>query len=188
MRGREVSTTEIVRDALRTSKKVFIPYIYASMDDPKQKIMDMLRLKDEADLDSLKPDPWGIPSLSAENIEDRENALGGRGVSVASLERRAAHGLDLVFMPGMAFDNAHNRLGHGRGFYDKYLSQIRRLSQEAGPAQLPTLGESIAILAGSQLTGCKVGLALREQLLQDDQVVPTTEDDWKVDKLIIPDD
>lgn len=87
--------------------------------------MDMLRLRDEEDLHSLKPDAWGIPSLTAEDVHLRENAMGGIGVSTLSHSERTK--LDLVFMPGMAFDRAKRRLGHGKGFYDKYLSRLQQV-------------------------------------------------------------
>lgn len=142
MPNREVSTTEIVLDALRKDKKVFIPYIYSSKEDPKSKVMDMLRLKDEADLQGLKPDAWGIPSLSPEGVEHRENALGGLGLSSSVLTSSDRPEIDLIFMPGMAFDNLNHRLGHGKGFYDKYISRL----QQRGPVDTqtkspPTLSE-----------------------------------------------
>lgn len=124
MPKREVSTTEIVLDALHGGKKVFIPYIYSSEEDPKSKTMDMLRLRDEADLQRLKPDAWGIPSLSAEDVEHRENALGGTGISGSSSTSKTDPILDLIFMPGMAFDSQNHRLGHGKGFYDRYISRL----------------------------------------------------------------
>lgn len=143
MPGREVSTSAIVTDALSQGKKVFIPYIHPETDSGKSKIMDMLRLKDESDQQNLKPDAWGIPSLSAEGLEERENALGGIGISDAGHGNHSSVELDLIFMPGMAFDSANNRLGHGRGFYDRYLSRIREhIDTGEAPQRFPVLSKS----------------------------------------------
>lgn len=144
MPGREVSTSTIVIDALRRGKKVFVPYIHSQTGCEKSKTMDMLRLKDESDLRSLKPDAWGIPSLSREGIDRRENALGGKGIAeVDSATERCAK-LDLIFMPGMAFDSSNNRLGHGKGFYDRYLSRIRQnVDESEESSKFPVLGQSI---------------------------------------------
>ncbi|KAK4935917.1 hypothetical protein LTR66_015399 [Elasticomyces elasticus] len=171
MPGHEISTIEIVLDALRNGKAVFVPYIYAESPGAKSKVMDMLRLQDEADLRSLKSDAWGIPSISAESVGGRGNALGGEGLFDHG-STSFSPTLNLIFMPSMVLDFEHNRLGHGRGFYDRYLTQLKDLSGISdGPASLPLL----------------VGLALREQLLPQGRSVPTSTEDWKVDVVLGPD-
>lgn len=189
MPKREVSTTEIVLDALRNNKKVFIPYIYTSKEDPKSKEMEMLRLKDEADLQGLKPDAWGIPSLSAEDIGHRENAKGGIGLTGSTSTSSDHSKLDLMFMPGMAFDHLNHRLGHGRGFYDRYLSRL----QESDPTAIsfqsrPILGKcAVPKHFSFVLLTIVVGLALRQQLLAEGETVPVDERDWQIDQLVIAD-
>lgn len=147
MPKREISTTALVEDALHRGKKVFIPYIHAAESGSNSKVMDMLRISDEQDLHSLQPDNWGIPSLPDESIDRRENALGGSGIlQSASLTKVE---LDLIFMPGMAFDSSNNRLGHGRGFYDKYLSRVESVLKQQSSSSaraFPALGESFSAL------------------------------------------
>ncbi len=64
--------------------------------------------------------------------------------------------LDLVVVPGMAFDRRGNRLGRGAGFYDRFL-------------------------ASPQFRGTAVGLAFREQVLEQ---LPVRENDVPVHMLV----
>lgn len=142
MPGREVSTRDIVLDAFEHGKSVFIPYLHPGT-IPKCKVMDMLQLRDKHDFHSLKPDAWGIPSLSKDSVDDRKNALGGIGVSKDAMDGREGFPiLDLIFMPAVAFDQSHRRLGHGKGFYDRYLQAYKNAldSSQAG-RPMPYLGK-----------------------------------------------
>ena len=38
---------------------------------------------------------------------------------------------DIVLVPLLAFDNEKNRLGYGKGFYDKYLSNLVKINTKA---------------------------------------------------------
>lgn len=124
MPGKEISTTNIVLQAFQDGKKVYVPYIHSQAGNSKLKVLDMLRLKDEQDLKSLLPDTWGIPSLSEATIHERENALGGFGIAQEpDSSTKQDPLLDLIFVPAMAFDSQNQRLGHGKGFYDRYISR-----------------------------------------------------------------
>lgn len=141
----EISTSGIVHDALKQGKQVFIPYTY-KMTNPKEgqpkSIMDMLELTSMNDFASLKPDGWGIPSLDKDSIAPRENSFGGRGITDGIVDslNGADSGLDLIVMPGMAFDSNFGRLGHGKGFYDFFLDRCHKHSMETA-ARKPFLGE-----------------------------------------------
>lgn len=125
----EISTLGIVRDALAQGKKVFIPYTYnlATPNEGQPKsIMDMVELQSTQDLDTLQPDNWGIPTPSEESISSRTNSFGGIGITEGAVLEKAGSGLDLIVMPGMVFDSQFGRLGHGKGFYDYFLTRCHQ--------------------------------------------------------------
>ena len=149
MPSSEAQTDLLVKDALRSGKKVFVPFLYspsqeASGDGKKRKVMDMLRLGSLEEYENLARDSWGIPSLSAEGVNNRENAMGGKGLTLVgdstTSNEEDLGGLDLVVVPAVAFDAQMNRLGHGAGFYDAFLARLC----DQGKRLKPYLGKSTA--------------------------------------------
>jgi 5-formyltetrahydrofolate cyclo-ligase len=127
----EINTSGIVRDALAQGKKVFIPYTYnlaSPAEGQPKSIMDMVELRSMSDFDTLKPDKWGIPTPDSDSIASRANCFGGNGITKGDVGA-ASNGLDLIVMPGMAFDTGFGRLGHGKGFYDYFLSRCHSASR-----------------------------------------------------------
>ena len=126
--------------ALLNNKIVFVPYIH-SESGLKSNVMDLLQLRDEHDLNTLSPDSWGIPSLDKGSVHDRKNALGGFGIVGGSgKDNQTSPLLDLILMPAVAFDRAHNRLGHGKGFYDRYLQRYQN-ALEVSSGAMPALSK-----------------------------------------------
>lgn len=117
----ELSTTQIVKDALQHGKNVYIPYIHTV---DKSSVMDMLALESMTEFESLQPDKWGIPSLQPTQVPGRRNCFTDSGI-------------DLIVMPGMAFDTGFRRLGHGKGYYDSFLTRYSKWSNK-----MPFLGKS----------------------------------------------
>lgn len=167
MPGGEISTSSIVRDALDQGKKVFIPYTYnasALNENQPKSIMDMVELDSMADFESLQPDKWGIPTPTKDSISSRVNCFGGVGITNGDTGG-ISDGLDLIVMPGMAFDAHYGRLGHGKGFYDYFLTRCHQASR------MPF----------------RVGLSLTEQLLPPSEAVPMDSSDYRLDALVTGD-
>jgi len=170
----EARTDIILQHALSSDKKVFVPHLHKMAGDvgSKRKVMHMLRLNSFDEFNGLARDSWGIPYLPTGSIQQRENAMGGTGIGLddsdvaGSGNGSETAGLDLIVMPGVAFDPHMGRLGHGAGFYDSYLS---RLCGKDG-IRKPYL----------------IGLCLAEQFLPAAKI-PMQDSDWKVDAIAVGD-
>ncbi|KAJ2156148.1 hypothetical protein GGF46_005380 [Coemansia sp. RSA 552] len=92
----ELQTRPLIEHALGSGKTVYVPRCDGSS-------MDMVRLDGRQDLDNLPKNKWGIPEPST------DRAAVDPGI------------LEFVLVPGVAFDTAGNRCGHGKGYYDRYL-------------------------------------------------------------------
>lgn len=140
----EISTIDIVQDAMNAGKQVFVPYTYQlsrKVEGEPSSIMDMLELKSVEDFQAFRRDKWGIPTPNDESIADRMNSFGGIGRSEGEVTAGSHEsGLDLIVMPGMTFDRRMGRLGHGKGYYDHFLGRCHRRSTQ-DRTKMPFLGK-----------------------------------------------
>ncbi|HLN34391.1 MAG TPA: 5-formyltetrahydrofolate cyclo-ligase [Nitrososphaeraceae archaeon] len=128
--GSEVQTLEIIRDALINKKKVGLPRV---INDDEIKFYQIIeKYLEEVEFTQGK---YGI----MENI-----------ASTVELDQ-----IDLLIIPGVAFDVECNRIGYGKGYYDRFL--------------------------GQNYTGYIVGLAFENQIVK---YIPINELDQKVDCII----
>lgn len=72
--------------------------------------------------------PIGVESIDADAMP--ADAMGVR--TPASGPDVAPESLDLVVVPGVAFDRAGRRLGRGAGYYDRFLSRLSPHTATAG--------------------------------------------------------
>lgn len=94
----EISTREILEEALSKGKKLFLPKIEGDK-------MVFYHIKS---LDDLVEGYKGIPEPN--------------GDTEAFEYERYKEARILMLMPGVAFDIYGNRMGYGKGFYDRYLA------------------------------------------------------------------
>ncbi len=105
--GSELRTGKLIWEALSAGKRVFLPRVEGEN-------MAFYRI---GDLSELARGYKGIP----EPAGDTEPYSGG--------EDRAEG--TLLLMPGVAFDRNRNRIGYGKGFYDRYLAENPALRQRS---------------------------------------------------------
>jgi 5-formyltetrahydrofolate cyclo-ligase len=107
----EVNTAPLLERALADGKRVAVPW------------RDGVELRFTAldDLGDLVPASFGL----------REPA---EPLRVDAGREIAPEAIDLVLVPGLGFDRLGNRLGHGRGYYDRFLRRCRRETPRVGLA------------------------------------------------------
>jgi len=128
----EVKTESMIKYALKLGKKVVLP-----ISDLKKKTLDLSEIKDFDN--ELEPGAFNI-------LEPKKDFL--RSVSPEEV--------DLVIVPGVAFDENGDRIGYGMGFYDRFLKTIRK--------DVPV-----------------IGLAYELQIVDD---IPVDDTDVTVDKVL----
>ncbi|BEJ11601.1 hypothetical protein CspHIS471_0200610 [Cutaneotrichosporon sp. HIS471] len=149
----ELRTHDIVADLLDKGKVVYTPYLPPSAATGEDNLMHMHRLYSPEDHAGCPTDKWGIldPGTKRYDVEgDREDAMDP-----------AAPGLDVILVPGVAFDANCNRLGRGKAFYDRFLATYT--AQKKRPLLM--------------------ALALEPQLVDD---VPVTPNDFGLDGVVSP--
>ncbi|XP_077298281.1 methenyltetrahydrofolate synthetase [Arctopsyche grandis] len=138
---KEVSTNALAEAALQDGKECFVPICTANH-------MRMLKVRDLQDLQTLPKNSWGIKEPKP--TEGRDDAL-------------HTGGLDLVIVPGVAFTERGERLGHGKGYYDRFLEALKEL-----PCKSPAK---------------TVALAFNQQIVKS---LPISQHDVKIHQVVFP--
>jgi len=95
----EVETEEMMEEALRKGKRVLLPKV-------REREICLGEIKDlEKDLEKGR---FGI-------LEPKE-----------TYRKTTPRGIDLVILPGIAFDLKGERIGYGKGYYDRFLKKFPR--------------------------------------------------------------
>lgn len=100
--GSEIDTHELIEEAIRLGKRVYVPKVTSSSENPEMKFYKLTALSE------LNPGFRGIPEPTGDSEE--------------YVYRESEAWQTFLLMPGAAFDGFRNRLGYGKGFYDNFLA------------------------------------------------------------------
>lgn len=120
----EVRTREFVARAMTGGRRVAVPFCAGGE----------LRLFHLEDVDELAEGTFGIPEPS-KDLRTRP----GKRVDLGEV--------DLVVVPGVAFDRQGGRIGHGKGYYDRLLARARPDATVAAVAYECQLFPEVPMLA-----------------------------------------
>ncbi len=98
--GTEVATTPLIEAMFESGRRVVVPWC-----EPED-----LRLFELRSLGELEPAAFGLLEPPSSLREDADRLPGLEVV-------------DLIVVPGVAFDRRGGRLGHGKGYYDRLLAR-----------------------------------------------------------------
>jgi len=102
----EVETIEMIKRAQQLGKRIGLPKII------KEKNIMYSTLAEDLNA-GLEDGPYGIKQTKESKVLSFKD-------------------IDMIIVPGIAFDKNNNRLGRGGGYYDRFLKDI--------PANIPTVG------------------------------------------------
>ncbi len=106
--GKEPATLALISKLLEAGKRVCLP-LCIDLDEEGHRTgtVDAMEARVIKSFDDLVPGAYGIPEPAAHT------------------EMMPPEYMDLIILPCLSCDRDCNRIGHGAGYYDKYLSKVR---------------------------------------------------------------
>lgn len=133
-------------------KEAKIVMLYSSLPDEVQTLEFIERWRNEKRI--ILPTVVGDDIIPVELGEDIDFAIGDFDILEPQSEPYQGS-YDLIVVPGMAFDRKGNRIGRGKGYYDRFLSK--------------------------HLTIKRIGICFNFQLVEE---VPTEDNDIRMNEVI----
>lgn len=180
----EIDTREACRRVLTDGKTLYVPRVGLDFENPTMVMTRVAAAGDDGihgcggamPYDDWPRNRWGIPEAphrtSGSNGDEEPYPVAQPG------------DIDLLVVPGLAFDRSGARLGQGKGYYDRFISDITTTTTTAvvrkeGEEEEEGRGED----TGRRPILVAVGL---EPSFVDGDRIPMAEYDVSMDRLIVP--
>lgn len=164
----EIQTRDAIRRIVSDGKILYVPRVgldFERCDMELVKAITTTHSADDLDNDQIfyhswPKNKWNIPEPP---VSDDDSNIAQPG------------DIDLLLVPGLAFDTNGHRLGQGKGYYDRFISRMR--------------GTNVAKKSSIEhVKPVLVGVCLEEQFLNGDgfEGIPVTDHDFIMDMVITP--
>jgi 5-formyltetrahydrofolate cyclo-ligase len=154
----EIDTDPALRHAVHAGKDIYVPQVGANFECADMELIKVQTKSSSSSSSSVGHElfhhswprnKWGIPEPPPDMM----------------LETAAVGEIDVLIVPGLAFDRLGNRLGQGKGYYDRYMARM----SAAADAKPPVL----------------IGVGMECQCL-DLGKIPVHEHDFAVQWVLLP--
>jgi 5-formyltetrahydrofolate cyclo-ligase len=102
----EATTAQLIEQLIGRGIKVIVPWVESDGELSHHQLLS---------LDGLSEGPYGLPHPSRNEFQETDS-------------------IEAVMLPLSAFDRAGNRLGYGKGFYDRFLQKLPAKTRRIGLA------------------------------------------------------
>lgn len=110
--SKEVSTKLLIEKCFDMGKKVFLPLVNSQ---PKRGYLEVYQVTDIKN--QVSKGTYGILEPNKELSKKVDEKV-----------------IDMVIVPGVAFDEKRNRIGYGAGYYDVFLKKVKKECHKVGIA------------------------------------------------------
>jgi len=204
----EIQTRNAIRQIVTDDKILYVPRVGL---DFEKCDMDLIRCWDTATssmstttsattsidsemfYDNWPRNKWGIPepppsdTTTTTDSNNYDNNIAKQG------------DIDLLIVPGLAFDTNGHRLGQGKGYYDRFIAKMRNDNDDVVDSSSPKLKQR-----KKNEKPLLVGVCLDEQFLEEiphgvdlgdmkddngrgnDNIIPVSDHDYVMDMVITP--
>lgn len=149
----ELNTDELIANAIRNNKDMYVPRVGKNFERCDMELVKVILSEQDKSKSKLfhkewPKNKWKIP----EPPEDMPTVIANPG------------DIDILIVPGLGFDRRRNRIGQGKGYYDRFIA---RMINDETPMPLIAVG-------------------LTPQLIE--VYIPMAEYDRRMDMVITPDE